>query len=158
MGYKQFPFFCIWQHTDMIAQARCLISDDIIERVLRVGQILREELPLLGPSLPACQDNPIGVSLLVSWPASVSLLILSFHSLNRHFFSIVVIFQSMNRITHQDLNCKVHFILAYPFPVASDMQFGAQSRMPLQTRNRRGVLYMRWNFLVASLNLTYQVC
>ena len=54
----------------MIAQARCLISDDFIKGVLRVGQVLREELPLLGPSLPICQNNAIYVSLRVQWPAS----------------------------------------------------------------------------------------
>ena len=68
MGYKQLPFIFIWQHTDMIAQARCLVSDDVIEGVLRVGQVLREELPLLGPSLPARQDDAVRVSLLVNRP------------------------------------------------------------------------------------------
>ena len=58
----------------MIAQARCLVSDDVIEGVLRVGQVLREELPLLSPSLPARQDNAERVTLLVNRPYSDSFI------------------------------------------------------------------------------------
>ena len=42
----------------LIAQARCLVSDDVIERVLGAGQVLGEELPLLCPSFPARENDP----------------------------------------------------------------------------------------------------
>ena len=42
----------------LIAQARCLVSDDVIKWVLGAGQVLGEELPLLCPSFPARENDP----------------------------------------------------------------------------------------------------